>query len=115
MDTNQLVDQHTARFGAGDLEGLLSEYHEDVVFLSPYGVLKGVAAMRPLFEAMIAEFSLPGVSFALLSRAVEGDYAYLSWKAETPRNSYAMGSDTMVFRDGKIILQTAAFHVTPKG
>jgi len=41
-------------------------------------------------------------------------YAYLAWKAETPRNTYHMGADTMHYREGKIAMQSAALAITPK-
>jgi ketosteroid isomerase-like protein len=114
MTTDELVNLHLERFGRGDVAGLLSEYHDDVVFFTPTGMLRGVDAIRPLFEAMISEFSMQGVTFELLTRQVGEDYAYLAWKAETPLNSYQMGADTMHYRDGKIAMQSAALAITPK-
>jgi ketosteroid isomerase-like protein len=115
MTTQELIDLHVTRFGSGDLEGLVSEYHDDAVVITPFGALVGKAAVRPLLAGMLEEFSLPGVSFTLTAKIVQGDVAYLTWRAETPRTSYHLGSDTIVFRDGKIAVQTAALHATPKG
>jgi ketosteroid isomerase-like protein len=115
MNAEQLLALHTERFGRGDVDGLLSEYADDVVFITRGQVLRGPASLRPLFEAMIAEFSQPGVSFEMLAREAVGDFAYIAWKADTPNNHYQLGSDTLVLRDGKIVLHTAAIAVTPKG
>lgn len=108
------MDHHLECFGNGDLEGILSDYAEDAVLFTSDGVLEGIAAIRPLFVAMLEEFGLPGVEFQLLAAHAEGECAFIAWKAETPRNSYAMGADTLFVRDGKIVAQTFAAHVTPK-
>ena len=51
--------------------------------------------MRPLFQAMIAEFGKPGAAFRLKRQFVEGDYGYILWTAETADNVYEMGTDTV--------------------
>lgn len=114
MDTDALLNHHLKNFGAGDIDALVAEYADDAIFLTAQGVLRGPAAIRPLIEAVVGEFSKPGVTFELISRQVAGDHAYLCWRAETPLNSYALGSDTMTFRDGLIVMQTAAVAATPK-
>jgi ketosteroid isomerase-like protein len=114
MNADQLLAQHIERFGRGDIEGMLSEYAEDVVFFTQDGVLHGPAAVRPLLEAVIAEFSQPGVSMKLLARHVEGEFAYIAWRAETPANHYQLGSDTFVFRNDRIVMQSSAIAATPK-
>lgn len=115
LSTEALLAAHLARFSNGDLEGILSEYADDAALLSTDGVLRGPAALRPLFEAMFAEFALPGVTFELLARRVEGECAFIAWRAETPRRSYALGSDTFVVRGGRIVYQTSAIASTPRG
>jgi hypothetical protein len=74
----------------------------------------GPAALRPLFVAMFEEFALPGVTFELLARRVEGECAYIAWRAETPRRSYTLGADTFIVRGGRIVYQTSAIASSPK-
>lgn len=114
MSADQLLAQHLQRFGSGDIEGLLSEYAADVLFITRDKVLHGPAEVRPVLEALIAEFSQPGVRFELLARHVEGDYAYITWTAETPQHHYEIGSDTFVIRNGQIVMQTSAIMATKK-
>jgi hypothetical protein len=71
--------------------------------------------MRPLFKAMIAEFGKPGATFSMKQQFVEGDYAYILWTAETVDNVYELATDTFVVRDGKIVAQSFAGKITPKG
>jgi hypothetical protein len=41
----------------------MSDYAPGALFFTEDGVLKGVDEIRPLFEALIAEFGKPGATF----------------------------------------------------
>jgi len=112
--TEAVVNNHLQRFLDGDLQGVVSDYAPDAVMIAPTGVLRGVDSIRPLFEALIAEFARPGATFDLQQQVVENDLAYIRWVAETADNTYDIGTDTFVVRDGKILQQTFAFKATPK-
>lgn len=113
--TKDVLDHHIKCFGEGDLEGILSDYAPGAVLFTPDGPLRGADAIRPLFQAMFAEFAKPGAAFSMKHRSVEGDYAYVLWTAETADNMYELGTDTLVVRDGKIEAQSFAGKITPKG
>jgi ketosteroid isomerase-like protein len=113
--TKDVLDHHLKCFAKGDLEGVLSDYAPGAVMFTPDGPLRGADAMRPLFQAMIAEFGKPGAVFSLTRQTVQGDYAYILWTAETADNVYEMGTDTFIVRDGKIVAQSFAAKITPKG
>jgi ketosteroid isomerase-like protein len=102
-------------FGEGDLEGILSDYAPDAVLFTSAGPLKGEGDIRPLSQAMIAEFAKPGAAFDLKQQFVEADYAYILWTAETADNVYELGTDTFVVQDGKIVAQSFASKIRPKG
>jgi len=112
--TKDVLDHHLKCFGEGDLSGILSDYAPNAVLFAPDGPLKGVDAMKPLFQAMFAEFGKPGAAFSMKQKFVEGDYAYILWTAETADNVYELGTDTFVVRDGKIVAQSFAARITPK-
>jgi ketosteroid isomerase-like protein len=113
--TKDVVDNHVKCFGKGDLMGILSDYAPGAVLFTSDGPLRGSDAMRPLFQAMIAEFGKPGAVFSMKQQSVEGDYAYILWTAETADNVYEVATDTFVVRDGKIVAQSFAGKITPKG
>ena len=112
--TKDVVDNHLKCFGAGDLEGILADYAPGAVLFTQDGPLRGAAAMRPLFQAMITEFQEPGAAFRMTRQSIEGDCAYLLWTAETADNVYEIATDTFVVRDGKIVAQSFAAKITPK-
>jgi ketosteroid isomerase-like protein len=113
--TKDVLDHHLKCFGEGDLKGILSDYAPGAVLFTPEGSLKGTDAIRPLFQAMIAEFGKPGAAFNTRQYSVEGDYAYILWTAETADNVYEVGTDTFVVRDGKIVAQSFTGKITRKG
>src|SRR5215510_10083484 len=111
----EVVERHLKCFREFDLEGLLSDYAPGAVFFTPDGPLKGLDAIRPLFQAMLAEFRKPGMTFEMKQLSVEGDHAYALWTAETADNVYELGTDTLTIRDGKIVAQSFAGKIVPKG
>lgn len=113
--TKEVLDHHLECFGAGDLNGLLSDYAPGAVLFTPDGQLKGADAMRPVFQALLAEFGKPGTVADMKQQSIEGEYAYILWTAETADNVYEVGTDTFVVRDGKIVAQSFAVKTTPKG
>ena len=86
--TSEVLNHHLTCFGEGDLEGILADCAPGAVLFTPDGPLKGADAMRPMFQAMFAEFGKPGAVFSMKQRSVDGDYAYILWSAETADNVY---------------------------
>jgi ketosteroid isomerase-like protein len=112
--TKEIIDRHLKAFGERDLKGVLADYAPGVIFFTPNGRLRGPDAIKPLFQAMIAEFAKPGSTFSMKEQFVEGNYAYILWSAETADNVYELGTDTFVVQDGKIVAQSFTGKITPK-
>jgi ketosteroid isomerase-like protein len=112
--TKEVVDNHLKCFGEGDLKGILSDYAPGAVLFTPNGPLRGTDAMRPLFQALIAEFGKPDAVVSMKQQSVEGEYAYILWTAETADNIYEIATDTFVVRNGKIVAQSFTGKITPK-
>jgi hypothetical protein len=113
--TKEVLDHHLECFGKGDLQGILSDYAPGAILFTPAGPLKGENAIRPLFQVMLAEFGKPGAAFNLKQHFIEADYAYIVWTAETADNVYELATDTFVVQGGKIVAQSYASKMTPKG
>jgi ketosteroid isomerase-like protein len=113
--TKEVLDNHLTCFGEGDLNGILSDYAPKAILFTPDGPLVGVDAIRPLFEGLLAEFAKPGASIELKHQSIKDDYAYILWTAETADNSYDLATDTFVVQNGKIVTQSFAAKILPKG
>ena len=114
MSTEEVLNKHLTAFGAGDVDALMEDYSEDSVIILQSGALEGPDAIRALFEALVAEFSKPGMTFSLDATHISGEVAFIVWHAETADNVYEYATDTFVIEDGKIKTQTVAFAATPK-
>jgi ketosteroid isomerase-like protein len=114
VSTNDIVERHLRSFGRHDLDGILSDYAAGAVLFTPEGPIKGVAAIKVFFQALLGEFGKPGATFSLKHQSVEGDYGYILWTAETADNVYELGTDTFVVRDGRIVVQSFAGNITAK-
>lgn len=112
--TQNVFEHHLQCFGTANLDGIMSDYSEDSVLLTPTGAFKGRAAIRAFFEAGFVEFTKRGTTFNAKQSYVEGDCAFIAWDAETPDNRYEGAADTFVIRDDKIVVQTFSAKVTPK-
>ena len=112
--TKDVLTHHLDSFGKGDLDGIMADYTAASRLFTSNGVLRGTGPIRELFVTMFAEFAKPGSSFEMLRQDVDGDSAYIVWKAETADNRYELGTDTFVVKDGKIVTQTFAGKITPK-
>ena len=115
VSTKDVLDHHLKCFDEGDLKGILSDYAPGAVLFTPDGPLRGTDAIRPWYQAMLAEFAKPGAAFSMKQQSVEGDYAYTLWTAETADNVYEVGTATFVVRDGKFVAHSFAGKITPKG
>ena len=98
----------------GDLAGTMADYTAESRFFTPDGLLHGSEAIRRFFVRLFEEFAKPGMSFEMLKQEVDGDTAYIAWKAETADNRFELGSDTFIVRNGKIVTQTFAGKISPK-
>ena len=112
--TKDVLSHHLKCFGKRDLKGILSDYAPGAVLFTSEGPLRGTDALRPFFQAMIAEFGKPGVTFNMKRQFVEGEYGYILWSAETADNLYEVGTDTFVVREGKIVAQSFTGKITAK-
>ena len=113
--TKEVLENHLKSFDQGDVDAILSDYAPDAMLFTQERVLKGVDAIRPLFEALIAEFGKLGATFQMKQQLIQDDYAYILWTAETADNIYELATDTLVVRDGKIVAQSFTAKITPKG
>lgn len=102
--TLEVIKSHGRAFRLG-IDAILDDYADDAVIISPSGVHKGHAQIRPFFENEIVNFP-EGFWEALHTRRleVEGEYAYFLWEALP---WYPIGCDAFHVRDGKIRFQSS--------
>lgn len=99
--TRAVLDHHMKAMDEADVEGVLSDYADDCVFISGANILRGREAVRGIFSRVPAGMAS---QMEMQHYVADGDIAYIVW---TMPNG-AKGTDTFVMRDGKILVQTVA-------
>lgn len=110
--TPQEVFQHHAEvLIGGDLDGIVSDYADDAVFISPAGVKRGKDGVREAFTQLLQD--VPNAEWEVPTQIFEGDVLFIEWKATAANTKVTDGVDTFIFRDGEIALQTVRYTVQP--
>jgi uncharacterized protein (TIGR02246 family) len=105
----EVFAHHVQALGAADMDGIVADYADDAVFISPSGVLRGKDGIRQAFTQMLAD--VPNASWDLKTQIYEGDVLFLEWAADAGATRADDGIDTFVFRDGLIQVQTVRYTV----
>ena len=106
--TPEEVFQHHAQvLIAGDLDGIVADYSDDAVFITPAGVRHGKDGVRAGFTQLLAD--VPNADWAVPTQIFEGDVLFIEWNAVSSDTRADDGIDTFVFRDGLIRAQTVRY------
>jgi len=103
----EVFAHHAQALGAGDLDGIVADYADDAVFISPAGVKRGKDGIREAFTQLLAD--VPDAAWELKTQIYEDDVLFLEWAAVSAATKAEDGIDTFIFRDGLIRLQTVRY------
>lgn len=104
--TRQVLDHHWQTFRDNDLEGVMEDYTEESILITPDTTFKGLEAIRQNFIQAFEAFPVEESPLTLHKSVVEKDVGYILWEASTPQFELLFATDTFIIRDGKIIRQT---------
>ena len=106
--TEDLVARHLAASAKGDVEGIVADYSDDAVSISPGGVTHGKDELRKLFSAIFGGAAGSHPPLVLQQQVYAGEIGYITWTQNAGTPAEVHGSDTFVVRNGKIVAQTVA-------
>jgi uncharacterized protein (TIGR02246 family) len=107
----EVFKDHHEAMAAGDLDAIVGDYADDALFITRERVLRGKDGVREAFTRIFED--LPDVRFDVHTRVLEGDFLFLEWAATATGAPADDGVETLVVRDGEIVLQTAHYTVQP--
>ena len=82
--TPQEVFQHHAEvLIGGDLEGIVSDYADDAVFITPAGVRRGKDGVREGFVKLLED--VPSADWDVPTQIFEGDLLFIEWSADSEK------------------------------
>ena len=109
-----ILDHHTDAFGRGDVDAIVEDFTEESTIIFPKSVITGLDNIREHFVNLTQNIFTQGTEYELVEKAVVGNISYLIWNAESDRYKIPFGTDTFIFEDGKIKVQTVAFMLEEK-
>ena len=109
---HEIFQHHGETLMAEDLDGIVSDYADDALFITPDGIKHGKDGVREGFEKLLSD--VPHATWELPTQIFEDDVLFLEWKAESDSVKVEDGIDTFVFRDGMIRVQTVRYTVVRK-
>ena len=109
----EIFAHHAEALIAGDLDGIVADYADDAVFITPSGVLHGKDGVREGFTALLAD--LPSAQWEVPTQIFEGDVLFIEWSAVSANTQVLDGIDTFVFDDRFIRVQTVRYTLEKAG
>ena len=100
----EIFGHHATALIAGDIDGIVEDYADDALFITPDGVLRGKDGVRKGFERLLDQ--LPGAALDVPTQIFEDDILFIEWTANSEKARVRDGVDTFVFRDDAIRVQT---------
>lgn len=111
--TKQVLDHHIQTFKQNDLDGVMADYTEESILITPDRTYKGLAEIRENFVQAYQALPTEGTTMTITKSVVVRDVAYIVWKAVTPTLEFKYATDTFIIADGKILSQTFAGDIAP--
>ena len=109
----EIFGHHAEVLIGGDLEGIVSDYADDAVFITPAGVLRGKDGVREGFTKLLED--VPSAAWDVPTQIFDGDVLFIEWSADSEKTRVEDGIDTFVFRDGLIRVQTVRYTLLEGG
>ena len=111
--TKQVLEHHMQTFMKNDLDGVMSDYTEESILVTPDRTFAGLAEIRENFVGAFQALPTNGTTMTNIKSVATRDVGYVVWKATTPTLEFKYATDTFIVRDGKILRQTYAGDVAP--
>lgn len=106
--TEAVLDHHWQTFIANDLEGVMEDYTEESILITPNGTYSGLEEIRGNFINAFKAFPSQGADLTLNQSLAVKDVGYILWEANTPEFNLTYATDTFIIRNGKILRQSYA-------
>jgi hypothetical protein len=106
--TKEVLDRHFEAFFGNDIDAIMADYADDVVFVGSTDTYTGKAAVKALFENVFKVIPKDSTTHEIVKTVTKSDIAYIIWKGKGPKVEFAFATDTFIIQNGKIIRQTFA-------
>jgi len=108
MNDPEMIERHLSAFSRGDIDGLMKDYAADAVILIDDQKIEGYDALRRFFDHVFSALFPGGLPIHIDSHLDVSGVVYLKWHPQSSEVPVRMGTDTIMVRDGKIVVHTVA-------
>ncbi len=126
-DATALLDHHVAAMKKGDLDGVMSDYADDAVVITPHGVapgqkdvsgadvFAGKSTYRKLFATLTDKDHVPGnKTMQTRYEPLGPDTTLMHWMQNKGTPNQVSGTDVWVVRGGKVMFQSVLIDAAKK-
>ena len=106
--TKAVLDHHWETFKANDLDGVMADYTEESILITPDHTFKGLKEIRENFIFAFSLFPKDQATLKLNKSVIQSDVGYIIWEAKSPKINLTFATDTFIIKNGKISRQTYA-------
>jgi hypothetical protein len=103
LTPEETFTRHSRALRTEQLDDLVATFDEDAIVIAQKKVYRGLDGVRHVFTQLLAE--VPHAEWEV-DRVWADDVLYIEWKARSAGARIDDGIDTLIFRDGKIHVQT---------
>ena len=108
MSTESVIKHHIQALANGDLDEIMADYSDASVFLTNDNIIEGLDGIRAVFTGAVAN---GGFTVQMQHELYHDDAAYITWNVP---GVIALGTDTFIVKEKKIVLQTNALMMAPQ-
>ena len=105
-EIKNIITHHLSSFQDHDIDAVVSDYVAESVLITRDAIYTGPEEIRPFFVELVKHFPKEKSTFNLDKFVVQDGLAFIVWHGQTPSLVVALGTDTFVLKDGKILQQT---------
>jgi ketosteroid isomerase-like protein len=107
-EAEETFTRHAAALRTEQLAELVATFHDDATVIANKNVYRGLDGVRQVFLQLLSE--VPHAQWEA-ERVWADDVLYVEWKASSTGVQISDGVDTLIFRDGKIRVQTIHYSL----
>jgi len=106
-----VCEHHAEALADGEIWGIVTDYSDDAIFISPDGILRGKHGVRQAFAKLLGDVPKAQWEFKTV---FADDTLLLEWSAESAHARVHDGVSTFVFHEGLIRVQTVRYTLQRK-
>ncbi len=106
--SRNVLQHHLNSFQENDLEGILSDFTNESVLITPEKNYTGLEEIKEFFVNLLSHFPKQKSSFEIEKTVIQDDLVYIVWHGKTPSLEIPFATDTFIIKNGMIHRQTFA-------